>query len=61
MGTKNRNSLPHKSKEEREIDVESDVEGHDKPQKFHETIKGDEVKPTSREGLRQRLGSQKAH
>lgn len=57
----NRHSLPHDSKNDWHLDVYSDVEGKDKPQKYHEPLKGPKVDPTSIEGLRQRLGSQKGY
>ncbi len=59
MGT-NRRSLPHESKKnDYHIDVYTDVEGKEKPEKMHEPVEGPKVDPKSPEALRKRLGSTK--
>lgn len=57
----NKHSLPHDSKNVHHVDVYSDREGQVKPEKLHELIDGPKVKPTSIDGLRQRLKSEKGY
>jgi hypothetical protein len=58
----NKHTLPHdSSKNDHHLDVYSDREGKDTPEKYHEIIDGPKVKPNSLEGLRQRLKSQKGY
>ena len=59
--TGNVHSLPHDSKNGHHLDVHVYREGKVKPEKMHETMEGSKVEPTSIEGLRQRLRSQKGY
>jgi hypothetical protein len=55
----NAHSLPYDSDNGHHLDVYTFVKGETMPLKCHEILNGDSVNPTSIEGLRQRLASQK--